>query len=68
MKISFVDINECEDKIDDCDTNADCENTIGGFECTCKTGYTGNGRECEGRKMLFLLVFILIIIPVTLNF
>jgi len=28
---------------DDCDINADCENTWGGYECTCVEGYAGSG-------------------------
>ena len=26
-----------------CDSNADCTNTVGSFECPCLTGFTGNG-------------------------
>ena len=45
---SNADIDECSEGIDDCHTNADCTNTIGLYTCTCKTGYTGNGKECNG--------------------
>merc|ERR1712205_206486 len=29
-----------------CDANAACTNTVGGFECTCDAGYTGDGVTC----------------------
>ena len=31
----------------ECDTNAICENTIGGVNCTCMEGFTGDGSYCE---------------------
>jgi hypothetical protein len=40
------DIHECNDKVDDCDPNASCANTTGGFTCKCKTGYQGDGKTC----------------------
>ena len=45
---SNADINECDEHKDDCDTNADCTNTVGSYTCACKTGYTGNGKSCNG--------------------
>ena len=41
------DIDECADGLDDCDVNADCNDTLGGFECTCIAGWKGNGTFCE---------------------
>ena len=49
-----VDVDECADPaLNDCDVNADCNNVIftdditgDKFTCTCKTGYTGNGKQC----------------------
>src|SRR5690606_35733007 len=38
---------ECDDGGHTCDTNAACENTSGSYECTCKTGYEGDGETCE---------------------
>ena len=32
-----------------CDENADCFNTEGSYECTCRPGYSGPGRVCEGK-------------------
>ena len=42
------DFDECSLELSPCDPNADCINTDGSYSCTCKQGYTGNGRICEG--------------------
>ena len=42
----FADIDECYEGLDLCDSHADCNNTIGSYECTCTVGYTGNGITC----------------------
>ena len=45
----YLDINECVlDTDNDCDENAECKNTVGGFNCTCDPGYMGNGTMCAG--------------------
>jgi EGF domain/RTX calcium-binding nonapeptide repeat (4 copies) len=41
-----VDIDECAENRDNCDANATCSNTAGGFTCTCNTGFEGNGVTC----------------------
>lgn len=40
------DVNECATATHDCNANANCTNTVGSFECKCKSGFTGNGRQC----------------------
>ena len=47
--LPFLDINECDGKLDDCDINAECINTFGSYHCTCNMGYTGSGiiSECS---------------------
>ncbi|VDK19147.1 unnamed protein product [Anisakis simplex] len=35
------------EKSAECDKRASCTNTIGGYECTCEEGFTGNGRTCS---------------------
>ena len=40
-----VDTDECSEK-DSCDQSANCTNSIGYYNCTCDTGYFGNGFEC----------------------
>ena len=43
-----LDVDECSEESDDCDSNADCTNTDGSFTCVCKTGWTGDGKTCTG--------------------
>ncbi|XP_066276578.1 IgGFc-binding protein-like [Branchiostoma lanceolatum] len=38
-----LDVNECASGDNDCDDNAVCSNTPGGYTCACKIGYTGDG-------------------------
>ena len=42
------DIDECSNGSHVCDVNANCTNTVGSHNCTCKEGFTGNGRSCSG--------------------
>jgi len=41
------DIDECQPGGgNDCDANAACTNTVGGFNCACNSGFTGDGVSC----------------------
>ena len=40
------DIDECMDTVNQCSENAKCNNTFGSYTCTCKEGFTGNGKLC----------------------
>ena len=42
--------NECATGTHDCDSNADCSNTPGGFSCACRPGYSGDGITCRGKE------------------
>ena len=44
----YLDINECSTGSHDCHENAICVNTAGHFNCSCKPGYSGDGRLCSG--------------------
>ncbi|CAH3179274.1 unnamed protein product [Porites lobata] len=41
------DIDECKASSPVCDINANCSNTRGSYDCTCKVGYTGDGKTCQ---------------------
>ena len=43
-----LDIDECGACSPVCDINANCSNTRGSYICTCKSGYTGDGKMCQG--------------------
>ena len=43
----FTDNDECMDGTHLCATNATCVNTDGGYNCTCDSGYDGDGFECS---------------------
>ena len=40
-----LDINECSTG-GVCDENAECVDTASSYECTCSSGYTGDGHTC----------------------
>ena len=44
----FLDIDECAAGTSTCHADADCINTKGSYNCSCKPGYQGDGRKCEG--------------------
>jgi len=54
----FIDINEClNSTLNNCARGtSNCNNTIGSYTCTCKTGYTGTGFVCTGQSSLSLNV------------
>ncbi|KAL9975103.1 hypothetical protein ACROYT_G012219 [Oculina patagonica] len=47
MGMARSDIDECSNGSHDCDVNANCTNTVGSYNCTCKEGYAGDGRSCS---------------------
>ena len=48
--IHSADINECELETDLCSPNANCTDTDGSFNCTCREGFEGDGFNCTGIK------------------
>ena len=44
----LTDVDECKTYLNKCHVNATCNNTNGSHVCTCKPGYTGDGRNCTG--------------------
>ena len=43
-----ADVDECQSSDPVCDINANCSNTYGSYFCTCRSGYTGDGLQCNG--------------------
>ena len=50
----IIDIDECLSH--PCDSNATCLNTIGSFTCTCIEGFTGDGSQCDGERLILLQI------------
>ena len=44
----FSDVDECITETHGCDTNALCTNNNGSFTCSCKSGFKGDGKNCQG--------------------
>jgi len=49
LSFSIVHIDESITGNHDCDVNANCTNTVGGHNCSCKEGFAGDGRSCLGK-------------------
>ena len=46
LVILFTDVNECDLGTDNCGVNAECIDKLGSFNCTCNTGFEGDGITC----------------------
>ena len=47
----FADIDECRENTHNCAAGGGrCDNTGGGFTCSCVAGYSGDGRTCDADK------------------
>ena len=47
--IFISDIDECS--LNKCHQNATCTNTKGSYNCTCKDGFVGDGKNCTGKTL-----------------
>ena len=53
-----TDLDECNNpSANNCSSRADCANTRGSFECKCRSGYRGDGVNCEGKLSTSLKTF-----------
>ncbi|XP_042072796.1 signal peptide, CUB and EGF-like domain-containing protein 1 [Haplochromis burtoni] len=43
----LADVDECAEDSDDCHIDALCQNTAKSYNCICKPGYKGDGKQCE---------------------
>uniref|UniRef100_A0AAY4BG71 Signal peptide, CUB and EGF-like domain-containing protein 3 n=1 Tax=Denticeps clupeoides TaxID=299321 RepID=A0AAY4BG71_9TELE len=41
------DADQCAEESDACHIDAICQNTQTSYKCTCKTGFKGDGKQCE---------------------
>lgn len=62
-----ADVDECISGISDCNDDADCSNTQGSYTCSCKPGYTGDGKNCSGGKGSFLVSLLLLLLSFVVN-
>ena len=44
--IVFTDVDECSQGTHSCSAYAMCNNIKGSYDCSCKAGYTGDGKNC----------------------
>ena len=44
-----LDEDECLKTPPVCDVNANCNNTLGSYLCSCKEGFMGDGKACQGK-------------------
>ena len=55
----FKDVDECLESLDNCDnSSAICTNTIGGFNCSCTNGFTGDGINCSSMTVFLSINYI----------
>ena len=47
------DVDECSLGVHQCDQNAECVNIDGSYDCICKNGYLGNGRQARPKDLAF---------------
>ena len=50
-----LDIDECSAGTDMCASNATCTNTEGGYNCSCDSGYHGDGFTCNSKYVTYTL-------------
>ncbi|XP_041460133.1 uncharacterized protein LOC121411452 [Lytechinus variegatus] len=46
LQVTVRDYDECETVFNQCNGNAECTNTPGGYTCQCDAGYSGDGFTC----------------------
>lgn len=60
MAILFLDFDECAEGTHKCSDNAECHNYNGTHNCSCRSGYEGDGFNCTGKQSVsYVLSFLL---------
>ena len=59
MLTIIIDVDECTAGTANCDADATCTNTDGGYNCTCNSGYSGDGFNCTGSLPTFDFLIVL---------
>ena len=49
LMLNIADIDECSTSMHTCVVQATCTDTEGSFSCTCNTGFTGDGTNCDSK-------------------
>lgn len=56
LRLFSTDVDECLSDV--CGANANCTDTDGSFECSCDSGYSGDGMSCSGMHDYKILLFL----------
>ena len=55
----YEDVDECTSQTHDCPANGVCTNVEGSFQCECQSGFTGDGKTCDGRSRDKIVAYLL---------
>ena len=47
-----TDVDECLNGSHNCHNKAVCTDTVGSYECTCNSGYEGDGTNCTSMSLI----------------
>ena len=62
-----TDINECISGSAECHDNATCSNSDGSYECTCNTGFSGDGIKCISEILYIPSLFPVLLVIIVSN-
>ena len=55
----YKDVDECTSQTHNCPANGVCTNVEGSFQCECQSGFTGDGKTCDGRSRDTIVAYLL---------